>query len=99
MKYIYMSFVKNKIFVGAVIIKGADAKAALEEASNKGLNPGGQAAFAQIEKELPEEAINRLLSREELEQFFGPVVTIKELKKEGKSVPFQNFVHEKCNIF
>jgi hypothetical protein len=69
--YWYISFSSEDEFLGATVVQAANAEAALLEASARNLNPGGQAAIAEVPTEAESDpdmlaTINRLLSRDEL---------------------------------
>jgi hypothetical protein len=52
MGYWYISFATDAKFLGATVVAGTDAVDAINEATRRGINPGGEAAIFP----LPEEA-------------------------------------------
>jgi hypothetical protein len=71
MPYFYISFATDEGFRGATVVHALDAEGALKEATNRELNPGGEAAIVEIPSETEAEPkmqsmINRLVGREEL---------------------------------
>lgn len=87
---IYISFVGESGFKGACIIDADDPISALEKAKQLGCNPGGQAAFCEIDPPDPQYLDiaklwqGKLLDRTELEMLFGATQTISELNDSGQ---------------
>lgn len=77
MAWYFLSFAKEKEqggFLGGCVVQGADVKAAIENATLRGLNPGGEIAIFRCPKRGPEPIpTNRLLSRADLEHYGGAV--------------------------
>lgn len=71
MTYFYISFATDEGFRGATVVQADDAAGAVEEATTRGLNPGGEAAIMEIPPEAESEPdmlamVNRLVGREEM---------------------------------
>jgi hypothetical protein len=67
----YISFATDEGFRGATVVRAEDHAAAIEEATARGLNPGGEAAILQVPSEIEDAPdvvplINRLVGREEM---------------------------------
>jgi hypothetical protein len=67
----YLSFAAETEFLGATIVEAEDAKGALAEATDRGLNPGGQVAMFEVEPGAENRAearglLNRLCDLEEM---------------------------------
>lgn len=70
----YFSFVKDG-FNGACIVAGNDFDDALRNTHLLGCNPGGEVKAMQVDPDrVPEDAKNRLLSRDDLRRIFGAVI-------------------------
>lgn len=61
-------------FLGAAIVRASDCEEAIRECWRLKINPGGEVAFMEIEldkyKDVPIEAINKLLSKADLKKYF-----------------------------
>lgn len=71
MTYWYISFATDDLFLGATVVEAADGDSALEVATSRGLNPGGQAAIVEVPEEAESHAdmkmlLNRLVKRQEM---------------------------------
>lgn len=71
MRYFYISFATDAGFRGATVVRARDSEHALQEATHRGLNPGGEAAIIEIPKDAEQEPdmramINRLVGKEEM---------------------------------
>lgn len=69
MTLFYLSFAAIDRFLGATVICAEDAPRALEQATLRGINPGGEVAILEVPKGSEAEAgkmLNRLVEREEL---------------------------------
>lgn len=64
--YWYISFATNKGFLGATVVIADNPEGAIEEATSRNLNPGGEAAIWHIPLEEHEFLLNRLVDEEEL---------------------------------
>jgi hypothetical protein len=83
-KWWYISFADDDGFLGGVVIKGKGFTSAIMASHRLGINPGGEAMGIEIppDHEPPESAVGRLLSRAEVESFFGPGTTLGEYEAE-----------------
>lgn len=71
----WLSFRDKRSFLGACAVEADSDKAALREATKRGLNPGGEVLIIDIpdsrkedfDKHFPPERRNRLLTREDLQ--------------------------------
>ena len=65
----YISFATDEGFRGATVVEALSAEDALATATERGLNPGGQAAILQAPTPTPPDLLsylNRLVGKEEL---------------------------------
>lgn len=80
MSWYYLSFVKDDAFAGACIVEGAHPAVAIQEAWDRGINPGGEVmAISLGDDPGPVLPRNRLLSRADI----GPGKTVGELERDG----------------
>jgi len=79
----YMSFADEEGFRGAVIVEARGPVTALAIANILGINPGGQVVTIEIPPGSPmlstPEAWNRLLSRQDVENFWGGAKRLGDL--------------------
>lgn len=65
---------KGSQFLGVAIVRASNPEEAIKECWKMKINPGGQVAFMEIEldkyKDVPIEAINKLLSMAEIKKHF-----------------------------
>ena len=74
MKLLYCSFADDHQFLGAVILVAKNAKDACERTTKMGCNPGGEMVVIEVPRSfqmIPRSCRNRLLSKKELDDFFG----------------------------
>ena len=73
-EWMYISFCDEK-FLGAVIIQAPGIATAILRCHQLGINPGGQALAVSLDPDLlpPPEARERLLTKEEVIRYMGPV--------------------------
>jgi hypothetical protein len=71
----YLSFAEPRKWKGAVIVQARGIMGAVAEANRLGINPGGEVKGARLSPEHtpPENLINRLLSKADIESFPGGV--------------------------
>lgn len=77
---------KGQHFIGVAIVEvdGPDGFIwAVEKSHRLKINPGGQVAGFLCPRPVAAEHRDRLLSREELEAAFGPLVTMDEMERRG----------------
>lgn len=75
LRWYYLSFADDVQFRGGVIIEAYGPATAISKAWELGINPGGEVLFTEIPPSHcppPEASRNRLLTRKQLEEFFGP---------------------------
>lgn len=75
----YVSFSGDGGWKGAVLVRAYGQADACKTAWDLGINPGGSALAFPKKDEIPDpppEAMNRLLNREEVEQYCGPVKVV-----------------------
>jgi hypothetical protein len=74
----YLSFADGA-FRGAVIVRAFGITDAVEQAHQRGINPGGAVAAMPVPAActVPEGAQNRLLSEDDLRMYFGETTTVK----------------------
>jgi hypothetical protein len=93
----WISFVREEAFNGACIVEAIDSRSALARAAALGINPGGDAFTARIEREQcdPEmyaaarEHQNRLFKREEeIEALFGLLGSANDAAARGIDISF-----------
>jgi len=71
MPYFYISFATDEGFLGATVVRATDADGALSVASEKGLNPGGEAMIVEVPEQAESEPdmlamIDRLVGKNEM---------------------------------
>lgn len=102
--YWYVSFAKNG-FRGGLFLRANSMAEFLAEANHRGLNPGGEAAGAQVpdshQSDVAPEAEGRILTMDELDDLF-PTWEFKVLadaEAEGKQFDYDRIqvVHDECN--
>ena len=73
LRWFYISFADDDSFRGAVIVKAPGEAHAIQASHRLGINPGGQAAIFKVPDgaPVPPAAVNRLLSKRDLEVLFG----------------------------
>ena len=74
MKLLYCSFADDHQFLGAVILVAKNAKDAWDRTTKMGCNPGGEMVVIEVPRSfpmIPRSCRNRLLSKKELDDFFG----------------------------
>lgn len=78
-RLMYLSFASEEGFLGAVIVSAHGVATAVVKCWALRCNPGGEVMAKEVPGgiEIPEAFQNRLLSREELEQAFGPCVSTR----------------------
>jgi hypothetical protein len=60
----YISFATDKRHLGSTVVEAANAKGAIEEATRRKLNPGGEAMIVEVPKEaLGHQDIARMMNR------------------------------------
>jgi hypothetical protein len=79
-RWMYLSFVDDTGWLGAVITRASGPLTAVLKCHMMGVNPGGEVAimYTPPEQEIPTWAVDRLLTQAELEQFCGPVMSLGE---------------------
>lgn len=75
----YLSFAGDE-WLGACVVRAPSDKAAIYKSHALRINPGGDVIIIELTPEqstkVPDEARERLLNKEDLEQYFGPTVQI-----------------------
>ena len=70
--WFYISFADEQRFLGGAYVRGKNGVQAVYRAARLGINPGGQAAFMgplpDVEKRVPAENRERLLTEQEINQ-------------------------------
>jgi hypothetical protein len=71
MAYWYISFATDDAFLGATVVEAASSRGAFDEATRRGINPGGNAAIVGMPEDCEDEAdvqamLNRLVHKDEL---------------------------------
>jgi hypothetical protein len=77
----WLSFAVEAGFLGVAIVSADDEMGAIEEATRRGINPGGQVKLTSVPASYLEKVrpyANRLMKREELERIFGEPATPEE---------------------
>lgn len=76
----YISFADEHSFRGAVVVHARGIEDAVARAWALGINPGGEALGLQLPHSVgvPADAINRLLSKGDIDRLIGPGKTIGE---------------------
>jgi hypothetical protein len=74
LRWFYLSFADEQ-FLGAALVEAQGFAHAIKLTHKLGINPGGEVLSHEVPTsvKIPEEAKNRLLSKSDLERFFGPV--------------------------
>lgn|SRR3990167_4970688 len=99
----YLSFAKPGKFLGIALVYADDALSAVKEAGLMGINPGGEIAVLELHDlesdklRAVQENCGRLIGREELEQLFGPVMSIEDAQKKNSNIPDPVIICEDCN--
>jgi hypothetical protein len=73
-------------FLGVAIVEAPDFIYAARLAKTVGCNPGGEVRGWEVPQEAPELPMNRLLSRQEMEDLGLEPVTLEDLEAEGVEV-------------
>jgi hypothetical protein len=78
----YMSFADNG-FLGAVVVEAHGPVTAMRKSHRLGINPGGQVLTIQVPDHVtvPKEAMNRLLTKEQVNQYLGLGETLGEFEQ------------------
>jgi hypothetical protein len=101
MSWYYLSFASPTAFLGACVVEADDAANAVDVATERGCNPGGEIMMFDVTAEGPRNYPQyTLMSREDMERCDGGRrgKTIGELEAEGrKPGPGVAAVHEHCN--
>ena len=93
MKLLYCSFADDHGFLGVVLVKAKDAIDAHRRITEMGCNPGGEMAVVPFPRRAPLPTaswMNRLLSKQELDQLFGDMV-------KGAPPPQAEIICKDCN--
>lgn len=78
----YLSFAGDEGFRGAAMVEAFGATTAIINCHLLGINPGGEVAVMKCPKPVLPELMNRLLSREELADAFGPLAQIPRVQND-----------------
>lgn len=83
-RMIYMSFADDNGFLGGIFTRSKGLAHAMKETHEKGINPGGEIQSTIVpsfaEKDVPEHAIDRLLSKQEMTELFGSLIRLDGTK-------------------
>ena len=63
----WLSFVKDGVFVGACIVKAISFLDAVNVATTKKLNPGGEVKVVKLRRKPPDKIINIMLDKQQAE--------------------------------
>mgnify|MGYP001434113113 CR=1 FL=1 len=100
MTHWFISFATDDGFLGATVVAAEDDAGALEEATRRGLNPGGEAVIIQVPPEADGGAdmtrlLNRLADKEEMLAHGGK--RIGDMSDDERARLDASFVCDKCN--
>lgn len=79
----YLSFAGEEGWRGAVVLEADTLNEAITLSHRNGINPGGDVKSFEIPldhplvEQFPDECRNRLLTKEDLEKFWGPVQDVR----------------------
>ena len=100
MTFWYLSFATETEFLGATIVEADDAKGAFAEATDRGLNPGGQVAMFEVTPGSENRAearglLNRLCDLEEMRRLGHK--QMKDAPSSARTGIPDQFICEECN--